>query len=361
VSPALTPVATVTVDVGSVEYLEAHAGRVLAANATTAAVALTTAGGRQLFARTFPGSTLGSVRLSKTGDRVFISLMATDAGAATALWLDENGKTLWRRSGTVTKGLYDANIAADGRSFQLVVLASGTSPTGLPDFEVIDDAGRTVAASGASRAAVASVQNSSDLARTVVTSLIATDTSGETPPTTVVDRYERTKRLSRDVYPQMQGSVYLSPSGSLMLSTIGASTMSMRSWSNNRSMWKQTADGAAVVAFDSTESRMFAMRLASAQTGDLVAYASSMEVRDCATGAALWSTTWTGMEPLHPVVNEDLSSIAMVPIAGAPASTIYRRSGDSYEPIPLPAGTTTACFTDEGRLVLGSASGITLY
>jgi hypothetical protein len=113
-----------------------------------------------------------------------------------------------------------------------------------------------------------------------------------------------------------------------------------------------------VVQFATDESRVFVMTLASAQTGGIVSYASSMEVRDCATGAAVWSTSWNGVDPLRPATSPDLSEIALVPISGASESALYRRSGDTYAPTPLPPGTTTACFTDDGRLILGSTAGV---
>jgi hypothetical protein len=357
--PALRPAATFPVDVGRVEYVEAHAGNILVANVATSTVELTKADGHRLFLRSFPGTTLASLRLSTTGDRVFVSLMREDGSDPSALWLDETGKTLWQRSGRLKTGLYDANIAADGRSLQLVTLASGTSPTGVPDFELVSDAGRTLSVSTVSRAAVSSVQASPDLSRTVVTSLIATDTSGETPPTTIVERFAGARRLDSLRYPQMQGSVYLSPSGAL-LSTVGGSTLSLRSWDSTAPVWKRSAPGVSVVTFSSDGSRVFLMGIGSSQTGDVVTYNSTMEVCDSRSGAVVWSTKWDGSAPLRPVANADLTAIALVPIGSVGGPVLYRRTGDSYTATALPSGTTAACF-DNGRLVLGSATRIALY
>lgn len=362
-TPERTPVATATVGISAVQYLESHGDRVLAASVDDAAVTLLTREGRELFVRRFEGWTLASLRLSPTGDRVFVSLMRSDGNApAKALWLDDTGKTLWERSGKLEDGLYDANIATDGRRLTLVVLAASLSPSGMPAFQILDDTGKMLATSPKTRAAVTAVRSSGDLSRHVVTSATTTDTTGGTPPDTVVERFERAKRVSREVSREIQKSVYLSLSGDLILTTDGKE-LSLAFWEGAGAIWEQPTEAVSQAGFSSDGKQLFLMRLASIsdENGDDNSYRTDMEVRDSASGNVVWSTTVSGPTAVRPVASPDLSSIALVPVNDVGDAAIYELKDASYVEAPLPYGTTAACFTDDGRLVLGAPTSVSLY
>lgn len=65
-----------------------------------------------------------------------------------------------------------------------------------------------------------------------------------------------------------------------------------------------------------------------------------------------------GSVPLRPTTSGDLAAVALVPFTGTEGAVLYRRTGDSYTSVQLASGTTAACLTDDGRLVLGSSSGL---
>jgi hypothetical protein len=357
----LTAVATVTVGVGRVEYVEAHADRILAANVAAAAVELISADGTQLFTRSFPGMTLASLRLSKTGDRVFLSLMRADRTHAAALWLDEHGTTLWGRSGDLMNGIYDANIASDGRSVALVAIAVSPVRTGSPAFEIVNDEGKRIAVSPVAEGPVNSVQSSADLSRNLVTISDWSHSTGDEPPDTIVERFEKAKRLDVTTAEQIQEASLLSPSGTLLISAANNGGLTLRSWDGIAAIWQQPGEAVSQLVFSTDETRLFVMRVGSSETGGAVTYPSGMDIRDCTDGRVLWNTTLDGSAQLRPTTSGDFSAIALVPFGGTEGAVLYRRAGDIYTSVPLASGTTAASFTDDGHLVLGCSSAVSLY
>jgi hypothetical protein len=103
------------------------------------------------------------------------------------------------------------------------------------------------------------------------------------------------------------------------------------------------------------------MRVGSSETGGAVTYPSGMDIRDCTDGRVLWNTTLDGSAQLRPTTSGDFSAIALVPFGGTEGAVLYRRAGDIYTSVPLASGTTAASFTDDGHLVLGCSSAVSLY
>ncbi|PKN49817.1 MAG: hypothetical protein CVT66_10810 [Actinobacteria bacterium HGW-Actinobacteria-6] len=358
-----TPASTFPTDLGTIDHVEAEGGRIVAARYQDAALTLLESDGTRLWSRQFPGMMITSVKLAPSGDRVFVSLLPPSmVGIAQAVWFDESGTALWQREADLKGGMYDANIAENGRALALYVLPSGLESSGLPAFELVDDSGQTSWEAEPAEGAVVCVRSSLNLERHAVTMDSRSAPSDETPASTTIVRYEDGRQAMRHVTAGVPTTVYLDESGSKLLSVADGVELSLQSLDSTTALWQTRGDFVSHAVISEDGSTLLTAGFSSTQLGDETTYVVELALRDMESGELIWETRREGDSGCWPSTNANLTRITLVPWSSGQPSLLFERSGSEWRSWSLPSQMRAAGFTPEGHLILGSADGsIALY